>query len=74
MVQWYKGTTPVNYIAQKFHQSYIVPTSHQHSTVYSCIVTNNAGNVTRTVHKSIEVIIQSKSNNIANVGTIVIVV
>jgi len=22
MIQWYKGTTPVNYIAQKFHQLY----------------------------------------------------
>ena len=60
IVQWYKnGVTALNYAAQKFHQSYRVPTVAPHSTVYSCVVTNNAGNTTNTVHKNIRVTVQS---------------
>ena len=62
MVQWYKGTTAVSYSVQQFHQSYRVTTSTPHSSVYSCVATNNASNTTHTVHKSIKVIVQSKSN------------
>ena len=59
LVQWYKGTTAVSYNAQQFQKSYKVPTSAPHSTVYSCVATNNAGNTTHTVRKSIKVIVQS---------------
>ena len=61
IVQWYKnGVTALNYAAQKFHQSYRVPTAAPHSTVYSCVVKNNVSNTTNTVEKSITVIVQSK--------------
>ena len=60
MVQWYSGTTALHYIAQPFRQSYRVPTSTPHSTKYSCVVTNNAGSTTYTMHESIRVTVQSK--------------
>ena len=60
IVQWYKnGATALNYASQKFHQSYRVPTASPHSTVYSCVATNNAGNTTNTIRKSIRVTVQS---------------
>ena len=60
LVRWYKnGATALNYAAQKFHQSYSVPTVAPHSTVYSCVATNNAGNATNTVQKSITMTVQS---------------
>ena len=67
LVQWYKnGATALNYAAQKFHQSYKVPTASPHSTVYSCVATNNAGNTTNAVRKNIRVTVQSKLNSKVN--------
>ena len=66
-VQWHKnGVTALSYAAQKFRQSYRVPNVVPHSTIYSCVVTNNAGNTTNTVEKSITVTVQSKLNGIIN--------
>ena len=60
LVRWYKNSgTALNYAAQKFYQSYRVPTVAPHSTIYSCVVTNNAGNTTNVARKYITVTVQS---------------
>ena len=60
VVQWYSGATVLNYVAQQFHQSYRVPTDVPHSTVYTCVVTNNADDATHTMRKNIQIIVQSR--------------
>ena len=54
-VQWYINNSPTNHQPPEF---YLVPTASAQTTVYTCVATNNAGNVTHTVSKDITVIVE----------------
>ena len=54
-VQWYINNSPTNQHPPEF---YLVPTTSAHTTVYTCVATNNAGNITHTVSKNITVIVE----------------
>ena len=54
-VQWYINDSPANHQPPEF---YLVPTTSAHTTVYTCIATNNAGNMTHVVSKNITVIVE----------------
>ena len=60
--QWYKSDTAVTPIPSLFQQAFIVPTDTPHTTVYTCMGTNYAGN-RKHLHVSsanITVIVESK--------------
>ena len=54
-VQWYVNGSAAN---QRPPEFYLVPTESPHTTVYTCVATNNAGNMTHTVSKNITVIVE----------------
>ena len=58
-VQWYQGKNPIGAraLTEKIHY---VPTTSPHTTVYTCVSTNNAGGELRTVKADITVIVQRK--------------
>ena len=60
MVQWYRDKIPVIPIAKEFQQLYSVPTDSPHTTVYTCVGRNNAGNMPRKTEKSVKVTVQGK--------------
>ena len=62
-VQWYINDSPIN---QQPPESYLVPTVSPHNTVYTCVATNNAGNITHTVSKNITVYVEGTYIHIAN--------
>ena len=55
-VQWYVNDSAANQQPPEIH---LVPTTSPHTTVYTCVATNNAGNMTHTVNKNITVIVES---------------
>ena len=59
-VQWYKGGFPFNPILSKFQQALLVPTDTPHTTVYTCIGINYAGNKKHTRFANITVIVEGK--------------
>ena len=54
-VQWYVNGSATN---QQPPEIIIVQPISPHTTVYTCVATNNAGNMTHTVSKSITVIVE----------------
>ena len=50
--QWYIKNSPTNQQPPEF---YLVLTASAHKNNYTCVATNNAGNTTHTVSKSITV-------------------
>ena len=54
-MQWYINNSPTNHQPPEF---YLVPTASAQTTVYTCVATNNAGNITHTVSKDITIIVE----------------
>jgi len=65
-VQWYKDGIAVNPFASIFQQSFVVPTNISHTTVYTCVGINYAGNIEHTKSVNITVIIKGNCINIFN--------
>jgi len=63
MVQWFSNNAPVIPIAKRFQQLFSVPTGFPHTTVYTCVGKNNAGNILRSAEKSIKVTVQGKKES-----------
>ena len=59
-VQWYKGDTAVTPIATPYQQIFIAPTNIPHTTNYTCIGINYAGNEKHMNSANITVIVESK--------------
>ena len=59
-VQWYSNNIPAIPIAQLFQQLYSVPTDSPHTTVYTCVGRNSAGNMPRKREKSVTVTVQGR--------------
>ena len=59
-VQWYKGGFPVNPIPSYFQQASSIPTDTPHTTVYTCVGINYAGNKKHTRSANITVIVKGK--------------
>jgi len=57
-VQWYKDGIAVNPFALFFQQSFVVPTNISHTTVYTCVGINYAGNIKHTKSVNITVIVK----------------
>ena len=55
-VQWYTNNTPINQQPPEF---ILVSTKEAGTTEYTCVASNNAGNMTHTVRNSITIIVQS---------------
>ena len=62
-VQWYKDDATVNPVPSLFQQTFIVPTTTSHTTIYTCKGTNYAGNVKHTTSANITVIVKGKLCN-----------
>ena len=63
-VQWYKGSFPFNPIPSYFQQVLLVPTDTPHTTVYTCVGINYAGNKKHTRFANITVIVEGKHANL----------
>ena len=59
-VQWYKGDLPVNPIASRFQQVFLVPTNSARTAVYTCVGINYAGSKKHVRSANITVIIKGK--------------
>lgn len=62
-VQWYNGGFPVNPIPSYFQQVLLVPTDTSHTTVYTCVGINYAGNKKHTRFANITVIVEGKEKH-----------
>ena len=63
-VQWYNGDFPSNPIPSYFQQVLLVPTDTPHTTVYTCVGINYAGNKKHTRFANITVIVEGKHANL----------
>jgi len=57
-VQWFKNNKAVKKASNIQLQAFNVPTTSPHSTVYTCVSTNNAGGIMHTTKKNISVTVQ----------------
>ena len=55
-VQWYQNDTLIK--QRNPAESYLVPTTSNHTTVYTCVASNAIGNTTYTASKNVTVIVQ----------------
>ena len=59
-VQWYKNDISINHIASYFQQALLIPNNTKHTTVYTCIGKNYAGNKKHVGFANITVIVRGK--------------
>ena len=59
-VHWYKNVTAVNPFPSPFQQLLTIPTDTTHTTIYTCIGTNYAGNTKHTISANITVMVKGK--------------
>lgn len=59
-VQWYNGNRAVNPLPMYFQQALLVPTNTPHTTVYTCVSINYAGNKRYKRSASITVIVKGR--------------
>ena len=57
-VQWFKEGIAVNPLPSHFQQVLLVPTNVPHTTVYTCVGVNYAGNMKHTRSSNITVIVK----------------
>ena len=57
-VQWFKEGVAVNPLPSPFQQALLVPTGTPHTTVYTCIGVNHAGNNKHTSSANIIMIVK----------------
>ena len=65
-VQWYENNTLID---RQPPELILVPTRSPHTTEYTCVASNNAGNMTHTIRRSITVIVTGIVVNLQITGT-----
>ena len=61
-VQWYKDDIAVNPLPSYYQQVFLVPTDSPHTTVYTCVGINYAGNKKRVRSANITVVVKGEKN------------
>ena len=59
-VQWYKDDIAVNPLSSYYQQVFLVPTDNPHTTVYTCVGINYAGNKKHVRSANITVIVKGE--------------